>query len=219
MKYMLLVCLLSLSLVATTSAQSPALRRGVSVQEAKTNHAVAMPEADRDDAWVISVTAEGQLFFGAEEMTTDSLWDQMKKTPHRRDAKLYVKADARAPFERVEKVLELGRAGYFEVAGLLTSQAQRVAAGSIVPPMGLEVELSPQASAALVQVHSGPNGSTVKVDGQNVSWEELQSVLASKSEKVAVIKADAQAPFEDIARAVDACAAAGVKAGVDGMEL
>ena len=219
MKYMLLVCLLSLSLVATTSAQSPALRRGVSVQEAKTNHAVAMPEADRDDAWVIAITAEGQLFLGADEMTADSLWGQMKKTPHRRDAKVYIKADARAPFEQVEKVLELARAGYFEVAGLLTSQVQQLTAGSIAPPVGLEVELSPQAGAAVVQVHSGPNGSTVKVDGQDVSWAELQSVLGSKSGKVAVIKADAQAPFGDIARAVDAGGGAGVKVGVDGMEL
>ena len=220
MKYMLLVCLLSLSLVVATMGQNLALRRGVSVQEAKTSHAAARPEADQDDAWVIAVTAEGRLFFGAEELTAESFWDTMKKTPHRRDAELYVKADARAPFAVVEKLLELARAGYFDHVVLLTSQAQGLAAGSIAPPMGLEVGLAPQATgAALVQVHSGAKGATVKVDGQDVSWAELQNVLAGKSGKAAVIKADGQASFGDIGRAVDACAGAGVKAGVDGMEL
>jgi biopolymer transport protein ExbD len=218
MKYMLVVCLVCLGLVATTFGQTPALQRGVSVQEARTNHATAMPGADQDDAWVIAVTADGKFYFGAEELTVTSFWDTMKKLPHRRDAGWYVKADARASFAAVEQVLELGRAA-FETVGLLTSQAQRVQAGSMAPPMGLEVELNPQAGAAVVQVHSGPSGSTVKVDGQDVSWAELPGVLAGKSGKPAVIKADGQALFGDIARVVDVSAAAGVKAAVDGMEL
>jgi biopolymer transport protein ExbD len=214
------VCLVSLSLVATTLGQTPALRRGVSVQEARSSHGAARPEADQDDAWVVAVTAEGKLYFEAEEMTTDSLWDAMKKTPHRRDAELYVKADKRAPFAAVEKVLELARAGYFDRVVLLTSQAQQVTPGSIVPPVGLQVELAPEATGAtLVQVHSAEKGATVKVDGQEVLWAELQNTLAGKSGKAAVIKADGQAPFVDIAHAVDACAGAGVKVTVDGMEL
>jgi biopolymer transport protein ExbD len=218
MKYMLLVCLVSLSLAATTFGQSPALQRGVGVQEARTSHATAMPGADQDDAWVIAVTADGKLYFGAEELTVESFWDTMKKTPHRRDAGWYVKADARAPFATVEKVLELGRVA-FENVGLLTSQSQRVPAGSIALPMGLQVGLNPQADAVVVQVHSGPTGPTVKVDGQDVSWAELPSVLAGKSGKAAVIKADGQSAFGNIAGVLDACAGAGVKAAVDGMEL
>lgn len=218
MKYTLLVCLMSLSLVATTVGQTPALQTGVSVQEVRTSHATAMPGADRNDAWVIAVTADGKIYFGAEELTVESFWDTMKKIPHRRDAGWYVKADARAPFATVEKVLELGRVA-FETVGLLTSQAPRVPAGSIAPPMGLVVELNAPADAVVVLVHSESSGSTVKVDGQEVSWAELGNVLASTPGKVAVIKADAQTAFGDVARVVDAGVAAGVKVGVDGMEL
>ena len=220
MKSMLLVCLLTSTLVATTSAQVPALQVGVSVQEAKTTHATAMPDADQNDAWVIAITANSQLYFGADELTENSLWEKMKTTPHHRHAKFYIKADARAPFEKVEKVLELARSGSFQSAVLLTSQPQRLPAGSIAPPMGLEVQLAPQPTAAArVYVHSAENGSTVKVDGQSVRWPELQNVLATKSAKTAVIKADGHALFGDIAGAVDACVAAQVKAELDGLDL
>src|SRR5215472_10099283 len=106
-------CLLSVSLGAAAAiasfvisdvGQTPALRRGVSVQEAVTQHATTMPEADEDDAWVVAVTADGKLYFGADPVTADSLFDVMKARPRKRSAKLYIKADARAPFGKVERV-------------------------------------------------------------------------------------------------------------------
>ncbi len=136
MKYTLLVCLVSLSLVATTFGQTPALRRGVTVQEAQSSHAAARPEADQDDAWVVAVTADGKLFFGAEEMTVNSLWDTMKKTPHRRDADLYVKADARAPYQKVLTALDALRG---RSVVLLTAPAVKEEKGKVTPPYGLTV--------------------------------------------------------------------------------
>jgi len=59
------------SFVISDVGQTPALRRGVSVQEAVTQHATTMPEADEDDAWVVAVTADGKLYFGADPVTAD----------------------------------------------------------------------------------------------------------------------------------------------------
>jgi len=224
MKYMLSVCLIAFSfatsVVPSVFAQAAPLTRGVSVQMAASSHATAMPEADKEDAWVVAVTAEGKLYFGAEEMTAESLWEYMRTHPRNRSAKFYIKADARAPFAIVEKVLEMGRSGFFQTAVLLTAQTVEVAPGAIVPPMGLQVALGvPPAGAAVVRVQSGQNGSSVKVDRKEVSWPELQGALANRSEKVVVIKANGQAPFGDIARALDAGVAAGVRVVVDGMEL
>src|SRR5947209_4309903 len=109
MKCLLSVCL---SVLLTTvlhyaGAQSPALRKGVNVQMAVTRNASPMPEADNQDAWIVTVTADSALYFAADPMTLDQLAEWMKSHPRNRDARLYIKADARAPFATIKKVLEL----------------------------------------------------------------------------------------------------------------
>ena len=58
----------------------------------------------------------------------------MKTHPRNREAKLYIKADARAPFTSVEKVIDVGRQALFQTPVLLTSQREPIAAGTVVPP-------------------------------------------------------------------------------------
>src|SRR5437879_5903901 len=131
MKYMLAVCLIALTLtVSHALGQSPALQQGVSVQMAPATHAEVMPAADNQDAWVIAVTADGSLYFGTDLRTTESLVEWMKTHPRNREAKLYIKADARAPFADVEKAIEAGRAVAFEAPVLLTSQPEPYAPGT-----------------------------------------------------------------------------------------
>jgi len=69
MKLMLGVCLIGASLAGVVSAQDPTepvLRRGISVQMPAASEAVAMPAADEEDAIVVTVTAEGELFVGMD---------------------------------------------------------------------------------------------------------------------------------------------------------
>ena len=45
------------------------MQRGVSVQMAVTSNATSVPDADSNDAWIVTVTADGSLYFGADPMT------------------------------------------------------------------------------------------------------------------------------------------------------
>src|SRR5579864_4058382 len=154
MNRILEVCLIASALVVnitlTASAQSPELQRGIRVELAATSNASAMPEADKNDAWIVAVTADGSLYFGVDPVDPQGLANDMMIHPRKRTAKLYIKADARAPFAKVGRVLEIGRTAGFESAVLLTSQAEPPAQGSIVSPKGLEVLVGPALPAGTV---------------------------------------------------------------------
>jgi biopolymer transport protein ExbD len=220
-------CLLSVSLATlvvaanfylTSPAQTPELRQGVSVQMAATTHAAPYTAADDADAWIVAVTSDGKLYFGTKFVTPEQLMEEMKSHPRRREQKLYIKADARAPFGDVEQVLEAGRAAFFEAPVLLTSQSESPAPGTVVPPKGLEVLVgSPAASDAIVvQVSDdGRQGATVKINNQQISSAALPNTLVQllqhRSEKAVVLKADGRLPSADVVQVIDACRAAGAK--------
>jgi len=88
MKHLLEVCLVALALATnvtpSASAQSVAMQRGVSVQLAVTNNATPMPEADNEDAWIVTVTADGQIYFGTDPVTPAGLADELKRRPRNR---------------------------------------------------------------------------------------------------------------------------------------
>ena len=125
MNRILEVCLVAFTLamnVPSAPAQSPALQKGISVQIAATSNATPMPAADNEDAWIVTIAADGKLYFGADPVDAEDLTNDVKIHPHKRNAKLYIKADARAPFNSVEKVLEIGHNAYFESVVFLTNQ-------------------------------------------------------------------------------------------------
>src|SRR5260370_15958459 len=90
------------ALFAPIPSHAQEMQRGVSVQMPATNNATPVPDADQTDAWVVAVTADGSLYFGADPMTRERLADSMTTHPRNREAKLYIKADTRAPFGPVE---------------------------------------------------------------------------------------------------------------------
>lgn len=174
MKHLLSVCLVTLTFVAGVPryvvAQSPAMQKGISVQLAITNNANPMPAADQGDAWVVTITRDGSIYFGTDKITSEKLHNKMKRTPRRRDAKFYIKSDARAPFARIEKVLDEARVG-FNVVVFLTSQREPAAPGKIAAPKGLEVSIGPESTigAAVVELLStGQSLPILKVDGHHI---------------------------------------------------
>src|SRR5215469_3505233 len=120
MKYMLSVCLIAFALTNAALAQAPVNTEGVGVQMAASNNAVPFPAADQQDAWVITITADGRLFFGVKPVSEASLAEEMKSTPRNRAARIYIKADARAPFRAVGQALHAAHEVFFESAVLLT---------------------------------------------------------------------------------------------------
>jgi biopolymer transport protein ExbD len=119
----LLIC------VAGAQSPSPALRKGVSVQMPVASHAVEMRAADAPNATVVAVTAEGKVYAGTERTEPAALSKLSAET-------VYVKADARAPFQTVLAVLDALRG---KSAVLLTASPANVKATTPVAPYGLKV--------------------------------------------------------------------------------
>jgi len=201
------------AIALATGGQTPALQKGVSVQMAVTNNAQAEPAADELDAWVIAVTADGRLFFGAEQETAEGLLEQMKINPRKRDQNLYIKADARAPFSEVKKALHAAREGRFENPVLLTAQHASVRPGTVVPPNGIGVSLSEPRSgdAVFVRLSSSEQGpATLNINGQTMAWQELDSTLkqaAHSPGQTVQVEANDAVSFADVMRVLDAARA------------
>jgi biopolymer transport protein ExbD len=211
----LLIVLLA---VSTITAQQ--LQQGVSVQMASTMNAQPQPAADDQNGWVIAVTQNGHLFFGAKPVTRDGLMNEMISTPRHREQKLYIKADARVPYSNVESVLKAAYTVEFEAPVLLTAQKESAQPGTIVPPKGLEVWMPTGAPTGPEPAHleisgAGNAESALTLNNHKVGWIALKSNLnqffLGKSEKVVQLRGSSEVPFAQIAHAVDECRAIGAK--------
>jgi biopolymer transport protein ExbD len=204
------------------------MQRGVAVQMPVTNNASTVPDADRNDAWVVAVTADGSVYFGADPKTPEELADWMKTHPRNREAKLYIKADARAPFASVEQVLEIGRHAMFETPVLLTSQKEPTAPGTMLPPNGLEVVISSGAPAGTVAtvvqlLNPGEHRPSLKINGDEIAWSALQGTLTQHfqkgDEKVVLLKAEGRLSFGQVVQIIDICRSTGAKVYLPTPEL
>lgn len=134
MKTTLGVCLLALSMATIVKSQDstkPVLRPGISVQMSRASHAVEMPEADAEDATVVAVTNDGNVFLGLNRVETSALSSVKAGT-------VYVKVDARAPFQSVLTVLD---ALHGRPVVLLTAPLARREEGKIMSPYGVKVSM------------------------------------------------------------------------------
>jgi biopolymer transport protein ExbD len=215
-----IAALLAVGAALSTAPRSTAqaMQQGISVQLVTTHNAAPESAADDQDAWIVTVTADGDLYFGTTPVTPENLTEEMKIHPRRRDAKLYIKADARSPFASVEKVLEAGRIDFFPGAVLLTSQSGQSESGTIVPPKGLEVLAGPAPPAGTVATvvelfNSRQHPPTLKINNDQIPWSALQSTLMQHfqkgDEKVILLKADIHLPFADVAHVIDMCRSTG----------
>ena len=142
----------ALLVVVTTISDAPrstaqAMQKGISVELAPTSSAVPVPDADNPDALIITVTDTGRLYFGIDPVTPGSLAEKLKGRLSRTQD-LYIKADARAPYACVVKVLDAARAAGVAGVTLLTTQPKATQAGTVVLPEGIEMELAQRSPAA-----------------------------------------------------------------------
>ncbi len=219
MSYLRFVCLLASTLTAAAVlmavSQSPTLQRGISVQMAASNHATPMPEADHENAWIVTVTTDGQIYFGTDQVTPEGLAEHMKTHPRNRDAKLYIKADAGAPFSSVRQVLHAARENFFDDVVLLTAQPEKVQPGTIAPPKGLDLWIGNEAGSNFVAVQIGADQGSAKLrlGSQEVSPSALQGKLAQLFDnhdgRIVVLKVSGQASYADVVRTIDTSLGAG----------
>jgi len=112
---------------------TPMFQKGISVDMAPVNNPEQMPDADKEDALLVSITRDGKVYFGSEQMAVDNLTGKVKdRLANKPDKRVYVKADMRARFGSVVQVVDAVRAAGVDDLGLLTEQKKT--APSTPPP-------------------------------------------------------------------------------------
>jgi biopolymer transport protein ExbD len=102
-----------------------------------------MPDADNENAFIVTVTHDGTVYFGVNRIALPDLKEKIRSTPLQRGQKIYIKADARTPYARVLEVLDATSTGGMAPQVLLTAHTGPSTPGA-VPPEGVEVQLGPQ---------------------------------------------------------------------------
>ena len=106
---------------------TPMLSKGVSVDLVRTRNPIAMDEADAEDALVVAVTRDGQLFLGRTKLeAVAELTQQVSDVVSNRiDKTVYIKCDARSRYERVVEVVNAVRTAGVDQVGLLTEKEEQ----------------------------------------------------------------------------------------------
>ncbi|MBV9340364.1 MAG: biopolymer transporter ExbD [Acidobacteria bacterium] len=105
---------------------TPMLQKGVTVDLAKVNNPMQMPDADKEDALIVAVMRNGDVFFGSDRIQPDQLTNKIKDRIANRTSKIvYLRADARAKYKAVVDVVDNVRAAGVDDLGLLTDQRKQ----------------------------------------------------------------------------------------------
>ena len=107
---------------------TPMLTKGQSVDLVKTKNPIAMQAADKEDAVLVAITRDGKIFLspGNQQMQASDLPPKVKDLlTNKLDKTCYIKADARARYEKVEDVVDNLRASGVDQIGLITEQADK----------------------------------------------------------------------------------------------
>jgi biopolymer transport protein ExbD len=139
--------LVVVTVLSAPRSTAQVLQKGISVEMASTSSAVPVPDADKQGATIITVTETGKLYFGIDMVTLDELAEKLKALPSRHAQSLYIKADAKAPYAYVIKVLDLAHSARIERVTLLANQASEMRSGTPVSPLGIELQLARRAPA------------------------------------------------------------------------
>jgi len=129
--------------VCAQSGGNVPLQRGVSVQLAVTSNAVAIPNADKQDALVVALTADGTTYLRGEPLPAAALADRVRSIlSNRKDKTLYIKADARVPYARLVEVIDALQKSGVKGLTFLTAQPDAADQGRTpVSPKGLELRV------------------------------------------------------------------------------
>jgi biopolymer transport protein ExbD/biopolymer transport protein TolR len=101
------------------------LQNKVQIDMAKVDNAVAMPDADKDDAIVVAVTRDGSVYLGQNKVDPSQLGSLVQdKLADKTDKTIFVRADARAQFRAVEDAIDDVRTAGVDQVGLLTQRRE-----------------------------------------------------------------------------------------------
>ncbi len=111
---------------------TPMLQKGVSVNLAKTDNPVKMPEADKEDSMIVAIMRDGQIYLNSDKVSAATLTDTVKdKLANKADKRIFVKADGGAKYGDVVSVVDNVRSAGVDQLGLLTEERKQ---GSLEAP-------------------------------------------------------------------------------------
>src|SRR5271154_2437232 len=114
---------------------TPMLQKGVSVDMAKADNAQDMQNADKDDAIIIAVTRDGNLYLGSSKIQLDEITSKVKDLiANRLDKTVFVRSDSRAKYGDVVKAVDEVRAAGVDHLGLLTEKIHPKSPTAPPPP-------------------------------------------------------------------------------------
>jgi biopolymer transport protein ExbD len=105
---------------------TPMLQKGLTVDLAKVTNPHDMPDADKDDAVIVGVSAAGDIYLSNNKTDLSQLADQVRdRISTRMDKTVFVKSDGRAKYGQVVKVVDEIRAAGVDNVGLLTDKSEQ----------------------------------------------------------------------------------------------
>ena len=114
---------------------TPMLQKGVQVDLAKVNNPSEMPNADKDDAVIVAISASGDIFLLKTKIDISKLTEGVRDLlSEKLDKTVFVKSDGRAKYGDVVKVVDEIRSAGVDNVGLLTDKAE--ATRRPAPPAG-----------------------------------------------------------------------------------
>src|ERR1700690_1607261 len=112
---------------------TPMLTKGLSVELAKVNSPSDMPNADKDDAIIVGISASGDVYLGSTKSDISQIADQVRdRISNKLDKTVFVKSDGRAKYGDVVKVVDEIRSAGVDNVGLITDRAEQK--GRSAPP-------------------------------------------------------------------------------------
>ena len=115
---------------------TPMLQKGQSVDMAKVNNPTPMPDADKEDALLVVVMRDGQIYFGTDRIRIEELTNKVKdRLANKVDKRIFIRADMRAKYGAVVDVVDNVRSAGVDDVGLLTEQKHE-GPSSAKPPTG-----------------------------------------------------------------------------------
>ena len=104
---------------------TPMLTKGTQVDLVRTKNPIAMQAADKEDAILISVTRNGEVFLspGNKRISIEELPPRVQDLlTNRLDKTVFIRGDMRAKYKVIEDVVDNLRAAGVDQLGLITEQ-------------------------------------------------------------------------------------------------
>jgi len=107
------------------------------VDMVKVNNPTPMEDADKEDALLVSITRDGQVYLGSDRITVDALTTKVKdRLTNAQNKRVYVKSDMRARYGGFVQVVDAVRAAGVDDLGLLTDQKKTTTPPPAPPAAG-----------------------------------------------------------------------------------